>query len=169
MATTLTITMVWTKATEKLTKEKPISSLLEKSNLISVFGAVTIQFLGQLFVIVSLVRRDFYIYVDPEAYQAEAAASEEEDDYYDLPVETMETTSLFFFSNILMIGCSMIFAEGHPFKKEFWTNKLYVANCVILFIYMWVMAGEKDSRFPELELYGDVLTEDEEGNDIPVA
>lgn len=40
MATSLTITMVWTKATDKLTLRKPLSSLLEKSNLISVGAAV---------------------------------------------------------------------------------------------------------------------------------
>jgi sorbitol-specific phosphotransferase system component IIC len=63
----------------------------------------------------------------------------------------------------------MLFAEGHPFKKEFWTNKLYVLNCLILFVYMWIQAGVKKARFPELELYGDVMTEDEQGNDIPEA
>jgi hypothetical protein len=34
---------------------------------------------------------------------------------------------------------------------------------------MWIQAGVKKARFPELELYGDVMTEDEQGNDIPEA
>jgi hypothetical protein len=111
---------------------------------------VAIQFLGQLLVIVFLVQSDFYVKVDSEAYKNQIAKTGESNNINELPVESMETTSLFFFTNTLLIGCSMIFAEGHPFKKEFWTNKNYIICSLILFFYMWIQTGVKDIRFPDL-------------------
>ena len=74
----------------------------------------------------------------------------------------MEVTTIFIFSNILYMGTSILFAEGEPFRKPFYTNIIYMVNLLIVFVYNWLLAGVPEARFPELEYYGDSFDEDQE-------
>ena len=69
LVTPLALTMVWVKSTDKLSKEKPLSSLLSKRNIVVVFTQVIIQFVAQILIVVGVKHRGFYLEVSVEEYQ----------------------------------------------------------------------------------------------------
>jgi hypothetical protein len=81
----------------------------------------------------------------------------------------MEVTTLFFFSNITLIGCALIFSDGAPFRKPFYTNYIYLINCFVLYVYNWIMTAVPESQIFPFELYGDSTETDPSGKEVPIA
>jgi hypothetical protein len=69
----------------------------------------------------------------------------------------MESSCLFIFSNLMYVSAALTFYEGFPFRKEFYTNYLFLTNWIILFIFNFILAGINEARFLEFLIYGETF------------
>ena len=111
----LTLCMGATDASRQLSEKRPSADLLSFSNLLCVFVHMAICTAFQVFLFCMVSRQPGYVnYADVNEVGNAA---------------TMETTSLYYFSNFQYLIMALLFAMGHPWKRPLYTNLRFTAWC----------------------------------------
>jgi len=122
----LSIVQAWTGSYEKLTKDRPPSSLFYFPVFFSVLVSALIQIGFQLFFFFNVKEQPFYQVIPPDPEEFSTAV--------------YENSVLFMATNFQYLITCVSFSVAYPFRKPIWTNCWYsffivfifVLNCVIL-------------------------------------
>ena len=137
------VTMSYTGPHEELSIDLPPDSLFSSSCLISVFGQISLQFLGQLALLFILKQRAFF--VPAEKYRP---------DPLEFNFQAMENGTLFAFSSLLIIASIIAFSIGKPFRKPWYTNFPFSIAVILSFValcglFLWMAVGDRLFGVPE--------------------
>ena len=114
----LTLCIGATDASRQLSVKRPSADLLSFANLVCVAVHMLICVAFQVLVF-SLVSKQAG-YIDYTATNAVGDAS------------TMETTSLYYFSNFQYLLMAVLFAMGNPWKRPLYTNLRFTGWCIVV-------------------------------------
>ena len=114
----LTLCIGATDANRQLSVKRPSADLLSFANLLCVLVHMAVCSAFQVLMFCLVNRQPGY--VDYTATNAVGDAA------------TMETTSLYYFSNFQYLLMAVLFAMGHPWKRPLYTNVRFTAWCVVV-------------------------------------
>ncbi|KAL4505183.1 hypothetical protein ABPG72_016250 [Tetrahymena utriculariae] len=122
----LAFLMGLTDAYPVLSKQVPGSSLVSFPVLCSVIGQTLVNGGFQIIVFIILKSQSWYLsVVDAHTYLGDL-------DDEDARKSCYESTTLFLFANFQYISTCIAFSIGKPFKKEFYTNRLFTFSVVLI-------------------------------------
>jgi len=122
----LAITMSWTKAANKLSKQRPVSDLLSGAALCSVIGQVILQVGWQFWA---------YFYVKDMPWYKDPPSEDEVDSRDPDGNFCHANTAVYLVSLMQYISVVLAFSIGKPFRKPMDSNIPFIINLVIAFIY----------------------------------
>lgn len=108
----------WTGPYERLTKRRPIATLMGWNVITSLLAQNAINIFFQLLAYGLLVRQDWYT---PLVIQSHSDNS-----------QCYEVTTIFLFSNFQYITSVFAYSVGKPFRQPFYTNLPYVITLVLM-------------------------------------
>ena len=114
----LTLCIGATDANRQLSVKRPSADLLSFSNLLCVFVHMAICVSFQVLMFCLVGRQSGYINYTETNDVGDAA--------------TMETTSLYYFSNFQYLIMAVLFAMGHPWKRPLITNLRFTVWCLVV-------------------------------------
>ena len=117
----LTLLMGGIQAVDSLSIKRPSGDLLSLTNVVSVFTHMALCLAFQIAVFSAVSTQSGYIaYQDAPGFSNGPA--------------TMETTSLYYFSNFQYLLYAVLFARGHPWKRPVYTNLRFSAWGVVVLV-----------------------------------
>ena len=114
------VTMSYTGPCDELSVDLPPDSLFSMTCLISVFGQITLQFLGQLALLLILKQQAFFI-----------PAEKTRPDPFSFSLDAQENAVLFTYSSLLMIASIISFSIGKPFRKPWCSNRPFTVVIIL--------------------------------------
>ena len=115
----LTLLMGGVEAVDEVSVKRPSGDLLSFANLLSILSHAALCIAFQVAVFVTTQHQPGYI-----AYQDAPG--------FDHRAETMETTSLYYFSNFQYLLYALLFARGRPWKRPVYTNLRFTFWCLVV-------------------------------------
>ncbi|KAL4459958.1 hypothetical protein ABPG74_003484 [Tetrahymena malaccensis] len=116
-----------TSASNKLSMQIPDQSLISLKNMLSLGGHTLLNIITQLVILYLLSKQSFF-----EGIEANKNFYEKEDI---MTWNSSEVSTLFLFSNFIYLALSICYSDGKPFKNNFYTNKLFICNFMVLLAY----------------------------------
>lgn len=109
----------YTATADRLSVEKPRSTLFSLTNIAQILVMFAIQFAGQIFSILvfSWVESDYY--AQEGGFDNGKAKYDLEGDFV---LDGVEANATFTFVNNVMLVSVLAFSISHPWRKQFWTN-----------------------------------------------
>ena len=117
----LTITMGGVDSVEELPVKRPSGNLLSLSNGLCVLTHMALCVAFQAVVFAGVQRQPDYVDLSAQPGFANTP-------------RTMETTSLYYFSNFQYLLYAVLFARGAPWKRPLYTNVRFSAWCTVVLI-----------------------------------
>ncbi|EAR90948.2 E1-E2 ATPase family protein (macronuclear) [Tetrahymena thermophila SB210] len=127
VVSSLILTMGMTSASNKLSMQLPDQSLISLKNMLSLGGHTLLNIITQLVILFLLSKQSFF-----EGIEANKQFYEKEDI---MTWNSSEVSTLFLFSNFIYLALSICYSDGKPFKNNFYTNKLFICNFMVLLAY----------------------------------
>jgi len=108
----------WTGPYERLTKRRPVATLMGWNVITSLLAQNLINIFFQLLAIGLLTQQDWYTPLEIEAHSDNS--------------QCYEVTTIFLFSNFQYITSVFAYSVGKPFRQPFYTNIPYVVTLVLM-------------------------------------
>jgi len=115
----LSITMLYTEPSGRLSKRRPTANLFSFSVLSSLSVQVVLVLISLIVINELLAAQSWYT-----EYQ-------QPDNQEEYEVKAQENTVTFCYSNLQYIVVALAFSSGPPFRKHFWSNWYYVLNLIL--------------------------------------
>ncbi|BFZ23491.1 hypothetical protein BsWGS_26528 [Bradybaena similaris] len=127
ITTTVAILMGNTAAYHKLVKQTPPGSLVSIPNMISILSQVLLSLMFQVGATVYLHQQSFYSHNTTNSTARHHDSLKPE-------VQTWDSTVIFLLSSFMYIAVAFTFSKGPPFRKPVYTNVMFLAMLVLLFV-----------------------------------
>ncbi|KAK2711282.1 polyamine-transporting ATPase 13A2-like [Artemia franciscana] len=147
VTTIFAIVMGYTEPETKIVRERPQGSITGLGNVLSIASQIGVAFLGQKLGLYILSLQPWYVPVDAEGP--------------DPVVTCWETTVIFCLSIFQYISLACAFSYGKPFRKPFYTNRLFMISLLSLASFSTVLTlypiGPIADFFELVRLNGSVI------------